>query len=861
MPPTFEKIKEEILKKIESGDILLGSLVEPKKYKKAVIKNGVIFNEEFTVSGRCIPLSDIRRKIFEEHQSLGIMRNPKGALTRYFILWSDHASLLSAGHLLLTVKVVYDDKLFYTDEEMYAKTGICHDVQELVERPSVYIIGFAQDSIAEKVSYVETRLNDIRKLSDPLIVNDKKVVDVIRFFHGDHPEIQYESGNSHGENFPCLCGCKKSRFTDIAHVYSNKIVSLEQRRKKVISGPAGQQQKAVSPFQQLNVEKLGLEVNYRNLDRDLPVHQKLHKKDLEQLLKNHLTGIIRVPALCFGNEHSTMESLNLANYEVMPIEPLHDCKGHIKNLWDVLHEVLTPQENKIFQQSLDATYGSKDKVRGSDYRLSSIVVYQSMQSTCRKEIKELLYTLMELVRLSYLKSQKRSPRIILRLHNISFQHAMLCQDLFGHNLKSMSTQKLYGIYYHGLTTHLAEVSRIISPSSLHTENEEQLFSKINQISLRTSARSLESIRDNSIIRIQAEQKFIAKECSRKSTNTSKISKFSESVLDEKRSCFNINLPLRKYQAHLERIADFLLYGNGVWWHRENDIIIFHDGKEDDDFRVEGPLMTNFKQDNLQSVAKDVEACWKKCVDRGIELPITKINTFDENGDLIECKALEETGVTNPKANITSNIKLMADDDNAEYDNAYISHDNNEEIEMEIDITLEQQPSLLDLEVDQAVHFEKETSNTITLEQQPCIADSVTNPKKTAENSKLEKICRDRQTKADQNPILESGVCKNIMYVLGYSDKLKDFDRHHMSYKLTKSEHSRKKCRAFIIHFREKVMAVQHEAEKATKDWEKDFIAKNFKMPNTEELKSNKIYMEKYKLNYHAKKILEQWTNI
>lgn len=82
----------------------------------------------------------------------------------------------------------------------------------------------------------------------------------------------------------------------------------------------------------------------------------------------------------------------------------------------------------------------------------------------------------------------------------------------------MSTQKLYGIYYHGL-----KVSRIVSPSSLHTENEEQLFSKINQISLRTSPRSLESIRDNSIIRIQAEQKFIAKECSRTSTNTSKIS--------------------------------------------------------------------------------------------------------------------------------------------------------------------------------------------------------------------------------------------------------------------------------------------------------------------------------------------------
>lgn len=54
---------------------------------------------------------------------------------------------------------------------------------------------------------------------------------------------------------------------------------------------------------------------------------------------------------------------------------------------------------------------------------------------------------------------------------------------------------------------------------------------------------------------------------------------------------------------------------------------------------------------------------------------------------------------------------MADDDDEESDNAYISHDNNdEEIEdrKEIEITLEQQPSLLDLEVDQAVHFEKET---------------------------------------------------------------------------------------------------------------------------------------------------------
>lgn len=123
MPPTFEKIKKEVLKKIESGEILLGSLIEPKKYKKIVMKNGQISIEEFTVSGRCISMSEIRKKIFLEHEQMGILRNKNSTLTRYFILWSDHASILNAGHLLLTVKVVYDDEIFYTDEEMFAKTG------------------------------------------------------------------------------------------------------------------------------------------------------------------------------------------------------------------------------------------------------------------------------------------------------------------------------------------------------------------------------------------------------------------------------------------------------------------------------------------------------------------------------------------------------------------------------------------------------------------------------------------------------------------------------------------------------------------------------------------------------------------
>jgi hypothetical protein len=53
------------------------------------------------------------------------------------------------------------------------------------------------------------------------------------FLIGDHPEIQFESGNLEGGNYPCPCGCKVTRFTDIAHVFRSRLISPEERRKKV----------------------------------------------------------------------------------------------------------------------------------------------------------------------------------------------------------------------------------------------------------------------------------------------------------------------------------------------------------------------------------------------------------------------------------------------------------------------------------------------------------------------------------------------------------------------------------------------------------------------------------------------------
>ena len=65
-------MKEDLERMITDGNILLGDLVEPKRYEKTTINNkGDVVKETYTVQGRKICLKMIRERIFKEHQKLG----------------------------------------------------------------------------------------------------------------------------------------------------------------------------------------------------------------------------------------------------------------------------------------------------------------------------------------------------------------------------------------------------------------------------------------------------------------------------------------------------------------------------------------------------------------------------------------------------------------------------------------------------------------------------------------------------------------------------------------------------------------------------------------------------------------------
>ena len=133
-----------------------------------------------------------------------------------------------------------------------------------------------------------------------------------------------------GGNYGC-CGCTMSSTQYFDHIASLRApqITLEERRKKVIAGPAGKERRngGVQPFQQMSKDDMIRKSKGRNLPTD-----GLLKPALENQLREELEGIQRVPALCFPDQSASMKDLNLTQYEVVPVEPLHDLKEHINNI-------------------------------------------------------------------------------------------------------------------------------------------------------------------------------------------------------------------------------------------------------------------------------------------------------------------------------------------------------------------------------------------------------------------------------------------------------------------------------------------------------------------------------------------------
>lgn len=123
----------------------------------------------------------------------------------------------------------------------------------------------------------------------------------------------------------------------------------------------------------------------------------------------------------------------------------------------------------------------------------------------------------------------------------------------------------------------------MSLRSCNAECEERIFGQAKAIAQGTTNRQPNTIIPNILLRLQAKQKkggmfdSLAGSSSKISKEAQGIREFITDNTFIEKSC--IECRMASWQAHLQQISKFLLYGEGVWWKIRESGYEFLDGNE------------------------------------------------------------------------------------------------------------------------------------------------------------------------------------------------------------------------------------------------------------------------------------------
>ena len=121
---------------------------------------------------------------------------------------------------------------------------------------------------------------------------------------------------------------------------------------------------------------------------------------------------------------------------------------------------------------------------------------------------------------------------------------------------------MFGRYFHAMMTHAASMYRLVALRSLNTEMQVRPFNLCNDITKTTSNRQSSNLINNIIIRVQQESDgsttTMKKQEGEVTTLAAALKPPSNTVVTKE---WVQNHPYL-WQAHLERITDYLVHGPG-----------------------------------------------------------------------------------------------------------------------------------------------------------------------------------------------------------------------------------------------------------------------------------------------------------
>ena len=493
----------------------------------------------------------------------------------------------------------------------------------------------------------------------------------------------------------------------------------------------------------------------------------------------------------------------------------------------------------------------------------------------------LLDSLTELSQLLYLPAHLRCPKLVLRLHNQAFIHAMICKEVIG-KPRSLTERKFYGRYWHSLTAHAAKQSRIVSLKSTDTEEEERHFNTLQGVTKLTNRRPGDIT--PSLIHLQAEQKL------KESRNANSSVKMQESQISKYHSTLppfpNTVVPNRyiikrpkEYQAHLQSISDFIACGEGVWWHQILPGVEFFDGPEEANTRPPGPKLHHFRSSNLKLEEEHLYDCWERCLsDDTITIPHRVIRTYNQQGDctrVIQTNFLYRDDESDSESTpIQEEIDNEANEDPVP-EPLHMDDDDDEITALE-EITT---PELKDLSVeysdDEDAHEELQPLIT-SLPFPVVVNDRATNnlehntrndkssrsqsQQSSTTSQQIEKSLSCDSTSKQQGKEIHTKLCQNVARILGETDCVYKLDTVRQSMKEhPTSDFYINSYQTLLAPVQTQILAHEASLKKKHKEWEKQHcLQHDCSEASLEDLRGDKEQYSIYKKLVLCEELLKHW---
>ena len=479
----------------------------------------------------------------------------------------------------------------------------------------------------------------------------------------------------------------------------------------------------------------------------------------------------------------------------------------------------------------------------------------------RPKIQTLLDSLTELSKLPYLPAQSRSPKLVLRLHNQAFIHAMICIDIIAQpkSLTSLS-----------LTAHAGKQSRIISAKSTNTEEEERHFNTLQGVTRLTTRRPGDIITP-SLIRVQAEQKLAeSKQGNAVKLQELQISKYYSTLPPFPNTTipnrYIVNNP-KEYQAHLQAISDFIACGEGVWWRQILSGVECFDGPDEPSTRPQGPNLHHFRSSDLKKEEQHLQKSWERCLNNdAVVIPHRIIRLYDQKGDctrIIHTNFLHREDDESDADSTPVQESTYADDAadlecQDEYPDLATQGEGGEDINEdesgeEINVTgLEEGVTSVvkDLSIDYT--DDQDEDNYEVSELQP-----------------LATAKRNQQNKSSHSPAkfsspqvkkIKTKLCANIVKIVGETDCLYKLDTARQNLKEHPTNDFYKRNYESRLAPVQTQILVHHTAlKKEHKVWEKQFyLSHDCSEPSLQVLRRNKEQCSIYKNMLLCEELLKYW---